>query len=33
MKKFIALLREINVSGQKQIKMAELKSLFEEIGF
>jgi len=33
MKKFIALLRGINVSGQKQIKMSELKSLFEEIGF
>jgi len=33
MKKFIALLRGINVSGQKQIKMPELKSLFENIGF
>lgn len=33
MKKFIALLRGINVSGQKQIKMSELKSLFEDTGF
>jgi len=33
MKKFIALLRGINVSGQKKIKMSELKSLFEEMGF
>ncbi len=33
MKKFIALLRGINVSGQKQIKMSELKTLFEKIGF
>jgi uncharacterized protein (DUF1697 family) len=33
MKYFIALLRGINVSGQKQIKMAELKTLFENIGF
>lgn len=33
MKKFIALLRGINVSGQKKIKMSELKLLFEEIGF
>ena len=33
MKKFVALLRGINVSGQKQIKMPELKSLFENIGF
>jgi len=33
MKKFIALLRGINVSGQKQIKMPDLKSLFEEVGF
>jgi len=33
MKKFIALLRGINVSGQKQIKMSDLKSLFEESGF
>ena len=33
MKKFIALLRGINVSGQKKIKMSELKSLFEKNGF
>ena len=33
MKKFIALLRGINVSGQKIIKMSELKLLFEEMGF
>lgn len=30
---FIALLRGINVSGQKQIKMSELKTLFEKSGF
>jgi len=33
MKKFIALLRGINVSGQKKIKMTVLKSLFELAGF
>ena len=33
MTKFVALLRGINVSGQKQIKMSALKSLFEETGF
>lgn len=33
MTKYIALLRGINVSGQKQIKMSELKTLFEEIRF
>ncbi len=33
MKKFIALLRGINVSGQKLIKMSELKSLFKKTGF
>ena len=33
MKKFIALLRGINVSGQKKIKMSELKSLLEKAGF
>ena len=31
--KYIALLRGINVSGQKMIKMAELKKLFEALGF
>ena len=33
MKKFVALLRGINVSGQKKIKMSELNTLFEDIGF
>ena len=33
MEKFIALLRGINVSGQKNIKMADLKNLFEELSF
>jgi uncharacterized protein (DUF1697 family) len=33
MSKFIALLRGINVSGQKQIKMSDLKTLFEATGF
>ena len=33
MSKFIALLRGINVSGQKQIKMSDLKSLFEDLNF
>ena len=33
MKKYIALLRGINVSGQKKIKMTELKSLFEKMDF
>jgi len=31
--KFISILRGINVSGQKKIKMADLKSLFETLGF
>jgi uncharacterized protein (DUF1697 family) len=31
--KYIALLRGINVSGQKQIKMSDLKLLFEELEF
>jgi len=30
---YIALLRGINVSGQKLIKMAELKLMFEKLGF
>jgi uncharacterized protein (DUF1697 family) len=29
---YIALLRGINVSGQKQVKMAELKKMFEDQG-
>lgn len=33
MKTYIALLRGINVSGQKKIKMADLKALFENLGF
>ncbi len=32
-KKFIALLRGINVSGQKKIKMTDLKKLFEDVDF
>ncbi len=30
---FISMLRGINVSGQKKIKMEELKKLYESIGF
>lgn len=30
---YVALLRGINVSGQKLIKMTELKAMFEKIGF
>ena len=30
---FISLLRGINVSGQKQIKMTDLKALYESLGF
>lgn len=33
MKPYLSLLRGINVSGQKKIKMADLKSLYEKIGF
>lgn len=33
MKTYITMLRGINVSGQKQVRMAELKSLYESIGF
>jgi uncharacterized protein (DUF1697 family) len=33
MNRFIALLRGINVSSQKQIKMPDLKKLFEDAGF
>lgn len=32
MRKYIALLRGINVSGQKKIKMAELKVQLESAG-
>ncbi len=31
--KFISILRGINVSGQKKIKMADLKALYESLGF
>jgi len=31
--RYIALLRGINVSGQKKIKMIDLKNLFEALGF
>lgn len=31
--KYISILRGINVSGQKKIKMADLKSLYENEGF
>lgn len=31
--KFISILRGINVSGQKKIKMVDLKSLYELLGF
>lgn len=30
---YLSLLRGINVSGQKQIKMADLKALYESLGF
>lgn len=33
MKTYIALLRGINVSGQKKILMADLKSMFEDLGY
>ena len=33
MKKYIALLRGINVGGHKKILMSDLKKLFESIGF
>ncbi|MFC5270843.1 DUF1697 domain-containing protein [Adhaeribacter terreus] len=33
MQTYIALLRGINVSGHKKIKMPELKAMFEELGF
>ncbi len=31
--KYISVLRGINVSGQKKIKMADLKALYEQLGF
>lgn len=33
MKKYIALLRGINVGGKAKLKMADLKLLFEDLGF
>ena len=33
MKTYISMLRGINVSGQKQVRMAELKNLYESLGF
>lgn len=33
MKMYIALLRGVNVSGQKKIKMTALKAMFESLGF
>ena len=33
MEKYIALLRGINVSGQKKIKMTDLRILFEDLSF
>ena len=33
MKKYIAILRGINVSGQKKIKMDQLRSMMEELNF
>lgn len=33
MSKFVAMLRGINVSGQKKIKMADLRKYLEEAGF
>jgi uncharacterized protein (DUF1697 family) len=33
MKTFISMLRGINVSGQKPVRMADLKSLYESLGF
>lgn len=33
MSRYISLLRGINVSGQKKIKMVELKDMYESLGF
>lgn len=33
MKRYIALLRGINISGRNKIVMAELKTAFEKLGF
>jgi len=31
--RYVSILRGINVSGQKKMKMADLKALYEELGF
>ena len=33
MKRYVALLRGINISGKNKVPMAELKKVFEELGF
>ena len=33
MKRYIALLRGVNISGKNKVPMAELKKGFEEMGF
>ena len=33
MKRYVAFLRGINISGKRKVPMAELKKGFEEIGF
>ena len=33
MKRYIALLRGVNISGKNKVPMAELKKGFEELGF
>lgn len=33
MKRYVALLRGINISGKNKISMSELKKGFEELGF
>jgi uncharacterized protein (DUF1697 family) len=33
MKKYVSMLRGINVSGQKKVKMADLKTLYESLKF
>lgn len=33
MKRYIALLRGVNISGKNKVPMAELKRAFEELGF
>ena len=33
MKRYVALLRGVNISGKNKVPMAELKKVFEKIGF